>query len=134
MSVAIGKQVQSFATGRKRSLKYERCFRLRIQPVVRKAPRQDGKSVLGRIDAMAKALLPDELWSLIAAQLPIHAPSSKGGRPRMNDRATLTGILFVLGTGTPWEYLPRELRCDSGVRITVTLNASSFYNDDCFGS
>lgn len=33
----------------------------------------------------------------------------------MNDRATLTGTLFVLKTGIPWEYLPHELGCGSGM-------------------
>ena len=27
----------------------------------------------------------------------------------------LTGILFVLRTGIPWEYLPREMGCGSGM-------------------
>jgi transposase len=64
---------------------------------------------------MTKALIPDELWSLIAAHLPVQPPSPKGGRPPIGDRATLTGILFVLRTGIPWEYLPRELGCGSGM-------------------
>lgn len=64
---------------------------------------------------MARALLPEDLWSLMAAHLPTHRPSPEGGRPRIDDRAALTGILFVLKTGIPWEYLPRELGCDSGL-------------------
>ena len=40
---------------------------------------------------MAKALLPDELLSLIEAHLPIHTPSLKEGRPHIDDRAALTG-------------------------------------------
>ncbi len=64
---------------------------------------------------MAKAFISDELWSLIAAHLPVHPPSPKGGRPRIGDRATLTGILFVLRTGIPWGYLPLELGCGSGM-------------------
>ena len=64
---------------------------------------------------MAQALLPEDLWSLVAAHLPTHRKSPKGGRPRLDDRATLTGILFVLKTGIPWEYLPRELGCGSGM-------------------
>jgi transposase len=64
---------------------------------------------------MAQALLPNELWSLIEAHLPVHRPSPKGGRPRIDDRAALTGILFVLKTGIPREYLPRELGCGSGM-------------------
>jgi len=58
---------------------------------------------------MARALLPEDLWLLIAAHLPTHSPSPKGNRPRIDDRAALTGILIVLKTGIPWEYLPREL-------------------------
>lgn len=58
---------------------------------------------------MAQAPFAEELWSLIAAHLPVHRRSPKGGRPRIDDRAALTGILFVLKTGMPWEYLPREL-------------------------
>lgn len=64
---------------------------------------------------MARALLSEDLWSLIAAHLPAHRRSPKGGRPRVDDRAALTGILFVLKTGIPWEYLPRELGCGSGM-------------------
>lgn len=64
---------------------------------------------------MAEALLPDDLWALIQPLLPAYRPSPKGGRPRMDDRAALTGILFVLKTGLPWEYLPRELGCGSGM-------------------
>ena len=33
----------------------------------------------------------------------------------MDDRAALTGILFVLRTGIGWEYLPQELGCGSGM-------------------
>jgi len=37
------------------------------------------------------------------------------GGPRVSDRAALTGILFVLLTGIPWEMLPREMGYGSGV-------------------
>jgi transposase len=36
------------------------------------------------------------------------------GRPRVPDRAALTGILFVLRTGMPWQLLPSEMGCGSG--------------------
>jgi transposase len=65
--------------------------------------------------AMAKELLPDALWARIAPLLPPEPPKPKGGRPRVSDRAALTGILFVLKTGIPWEYLPAELGCGSGM-------------------
>lgn len=47
---------------------------------------------------MATELLPDALWSEIEPLLPAHeaSPSIDGGRPRVSDRAALTGILFVL--------------------------------------
>jgi transposase len=65
--------------------------------------------------AVAKPLLTDELWERIKRHIPPEPPKSKGGRPRISDRACLTGILFVLKTGTPWEYLPREMGCGSGM-------------------
>ena len=64
---------------------------------------------------MAKPLLPDGLWARIEVLLPAEPPKPKGGRPRVCDRAALTGILFVLKTGTPWEYLPQEMGCGSGM-------------------
>ena len=64
---------------------------------------------------MAAPLVTDDLWERIAPLLPRRAPRPKGGRPPVDDRATLTGILFVLRTGIPWSYLPRELGCGSGV-------------------
>ena len=64
---------------------------------------------------MAKPILPEELWELIRPLLPPERPKPKGGRPRVPDRACLTGILYVLRTGIPWEYLPREMGCGSGM-------------------
>jgi transposase len=67
-------------------------------------------------DAMAKPLLPETLWDLIRPLLPKRrVPRRKGGRPPVGDRAALTGILFVLRTGIPWEYLPRGMGCGSGM-------------------
>lgn len=64
---------------------------------------------------MAKPLLTDGLWERIEPHIPPEPPKPKGGRPRISDRACLTGILFVLKTGTPWEYLPREMGCGCGM-------------------
>lgn len=64
---------------------------------------------------MAKPLLPDELWNRIAPLLPPHPKRPKGGRPPLDDRRVLTGIIFVLKTGIPWEYLPKEMGCGSGM-------------------
>jgi transposase len=62
-----------------------------------------------------KPLVSDQLWALIEPLLPIHRSSRRGGRPRVPDRAVLGGIIFVLRTGIPWEYLPREMGCGSGI-------------------
>jgi transposase len=64
---------------------------------------------------MAKPLVSDELWALVAPLLPPEPPKPKGGRPRVPDRAALTGIIFVLKSGIPWEMLPPELGCGSGM-------------------
>ena len=64
---------------------------------------------------MSKPLLSDRLWEVIEPLLPPEPPKPKGGRPRVSDRAALTGILFVLRSGTPWELLPREMGCGSGM-------------------
>jgi transposase len=64
---------------------------------------------------MAKPLVSDALWAVIERLLPPEPPKPKGGRPRLSDRAALTGILFVLRSGTPWELLPQEISCGSGM-------------------
>ena len=64
---------------------------------------------------MAKPLLTDELWNVIEPLLPPEPPYTKGGSPRVSNRAALTGILFVLRTGIPWEMLPQEMGCGSGM-------------------
>ena len=63
---------------------------------------------------MPKPLVTDKLWAVVEPLLPKEPPKPKGGRPRVGDRATFTGILFVLKTGIPWEMLPQEMGCGSG--------------------
>ena len=66
---------------------------------------------------MAKPLLDEELWNRIEPLLPAPKPRRKRfpGRKPISHRQALTGILFVLKTGIPWEYLPQELGCGSGM-------------------
>src|SRR5215831_7996649 len=64
---------------------------------------------------MSKLLVSDALWACIAPLLPPEQPKPQGGRPRISDRAALTGIVFVLKSGIPWEMLPQELGCGSGM-------------------
>src|ERR687888_233290 len=64
---------------------------------------------------MSKPLVSDALWESIKPLLPPEPPKPKGGRPRVPARAALTGILFVLKSGIPWEMLPQEMGCGSGM-------------------
>jgi transposase len=64
---------------------------------------------------MAKEIFPEELWGALDPLFPSPPPRPKGGRRRIPNRATLTGILFVLRTGIPWEWLPQKLGCGSGM-------------------
>src|ERR1700755_1752746 len=64
---------------------------------------------------MAKPLITDELWEVIEPLLPPEPDQARGGRPRVPNRDVLRGILFVLSTGLPWEYLPPEMGCGSGM-------------------
>ncbi|MBB5082628.1 transposase [Nonomuraea endophytica] len=61
-------------------------------------------------------IVPDSLWERIEPLLPKaerrrHHP----GRKRLDDRLALQGILFVLYTAIPWEFLPQELGSGSGM-------------------
>jgi transposase len=62
-------------------------------------------------DAMSKPLVDDELWSIIQPILPKHPPHPTGGKPPVDDRVCLSGILFVLKTGLAWEDFPSEMGC-----------------------
>ena len=65
---------------------------------------------------MAKPLVSDELWARVQPELPVVKRRSRyPGRRRIPDRRVLTGILFVLKTGIPWEDLPQEMGCGSGM-------------------
>ena len=65
---------------------------------------------------MAKPLVSDGLWARIEPLLPQAERRFRyPGRKRLDDRQVLTGILFVLKTGIPWEDLPQEMGCGSGM-------------------
>ena len=66
---------------------------------------------------MAKEILSDELWEEIEPVLPPPKPRRVRypGRKPIGHREALTGILFVLRSGIPWELLPQEMGCGSGM-------------------
>lgn len=63
---------------------------------------------------MAFELLPERLWERIQPLLPPEKPAGTRGRPPVTNKQALTGILFVLHTGCPWNMIPKELGCGSG--------------------
>ena len=65
---------------------------------------------------MTQALVDDGLWTQIEPLLPTRRPRNRqyAGRKPIPDRSVLTGILFVLRSGIPWNMLPREMGCGSG--------------------
>lgn len=65
---------------------------------------------------MAKPIVTDELWQTIEPLIPkVQRRKRYPGRKRIEDRKVLAGILFVLQTGIPWEQLPKEMGCGSGM-------------------
>lgn len=65
---------------------------------------------------MAKPIVCDELWELVEPLIPkVERRYRYPGRKRISDRKALTGILYVLKSGIPWEELPQEMGCGSGV-------------------
>jgi transposase len=62
-----------------------------------------------------ETLVPEQLWQAIQPLLPAPPPRC-GGRPRIDDRAALAGIVYQLRTGIPWRLLAaRQLGCGSPV-------------------
>ena len=64
------------------------------------------------MDAMALWWVSDELWELVGLLIPpVERRFRYPGRRRIDDRAVLSGIIYVLRTGIAWEHLPREFGC-----------------------
>ena len=65
--------------------------------------------------AVAPWFVPDGLWTMFESLLPMRERRFRyPGRKRLDDRAALQGILFVLHTGIAWRHLPLELGFGSG--------------------
>jgi transposase len=72
---------------------------------------------------MARVIVSDELWEIVEPLIPrVERRYRYPGRKRIPDRQVLTGILFVLRTGIPWEDLPQEMGCGSGMTCWRRLN------------
>ena len=52
--------------------------------------------------------LTNEQWEIVAPLVPEQRRRDGRGRPRVESRSVLEGILWVLWTGAPWRALPSE--------------------------
>lgn len=60
----------------------------------------------GQTGASFPSNLTDEEWARLEPLIPAATP---GGRPRKTDmRAAINALLYLLRTGCPWRYLPRD--------------------------
>src|SRR6516164_5856352 len=73
--------------------------------------------LLGRRCTMAGPLVSDALWERVKPLLPPPKPRRFRcpGRKPLDERRVLTGVIFVLKTGIPWEELPQEMGCGCGM-------------------
>jgi Putative transposase of IS4/5 family (DUF4096) len=70
------------------------------------------------VDKLYDRDLTEAAWALIAPMLPAARP---GGRPRkINIRAVLNAIFYLLRTGCQWRLLPREF---SGWSTSITTSS-----------
>jgi putative transposase len=49
----------------------------------------------------------DEEWELIAPLIP--SAKRGGGKRRVDMRAVMNGVMYVLSTGCQWRYIPKDL-------------------------
>lgn len=62
--------------------------------------------------------VPDDLWERIQEVLDERDPPAATGRPRIDARAALDGIIYHMRTGCQWNALPIEFGDDSSVHRT----------------
>ena len=72
---------------------------------------------------MQMSMLPDHVWEKIKPLLGEQPKNTRGGRPRMNDRACLAGVIHVLRAGVRWQRLPPDMGCGSGMTCWRRLRA-----------
>lgn len=62
--------------------------------------------------------VPDDLWEMVACLLDHFDPPKRMGRPRMDARLALNGIIYRARTGCQWNRLPKEFGNDASVHRT----------------
>jgi putative transposase len=59
--------------------------------------------------------IPDNLWPILANLLSRHYPPARTGRPRVDFRPIINGIIYRLRSGVQWNQLPPQFGSDSTV-------------------
>jgi len=63
---------------------------------------------------------PDELWdNFILPILRQFDPEPRTGRPRIDQRKALDGIIFQMRSGCQWNHLPKEFGDDASIHRTL---------------
>ena len=62
--------------------------------------------------------VPDALWEMMEKILAIYDPPKPTGRPRVDQRKALDGIIYRMRTACQWNHLPKEFGDDGGVYRT----------------
>ena len=63
--------------------------------------------------------VPDDLWATMARVLAVYDPPAAMGRPRIDQRRALDGIIYRARTGCQWNHLPAEFGDDVSVHRTM---------------
>jgi putative transposase len=67
---------------------------------------EEHRETYKRVGGRYPSDLTDDEWALLEPLIP---PAKPGGRPRETDmREAMNAILYILRTGCPWRYLPRD--------------------------
>lgn len=61
---------------------------------------------------------PDGLWEMMCKVLAVYDPPKQTGRPRVDQRQALNGIIYRMRTGCQWNHLPKEFGDDVSVYRT----------------
>lgn len=59
--------------------------------------------------------VPDALWEIVSKVLATYDPAPKMGRPRVDQRKALNGVIFRMRTGCQWNYLPEKFGTDTSI-------------------
>ena len=62
---------------------------------------------------------PDELWKEVVFALDELDPPAPTGRPRIDQRKALDGVIYQMRTGCQWDALPKEFGDDASVHRTM---------------